>query len=288
MKYLLPVLSALLLSCGGMAQAQEPASEAAKIEKDAQSINPGIVSYTVSSGYQKGPNALEVLLPDNFSRDKKYAVIYVLPVNTGTKGNWGSGIVEMQKANLQNTYGVIVVAPAFDTEPWYGDNPAAPKVRQSAYVLDVVIPFIDREYPTVAEGKGRMVLGFSKSGLGAMSLFLRNLEIFGKVAVFDAATGPDSQEIFKTWGFAESYGSRENFDKYDPMLLLGKAAPKLKGGPRRIVMMAGGPGSRLGVDMMQTRMRDGGIPFVYVLGSNMGHSWNTGWLPLAVAALMSL
>jgi S-formylglutathione hydrolase FrmB len=276
-------LCGIFLLLGG---ARAQAESTAKIEKDAQSINAGIASYTVSSAYQKGPNALEVLLPDNFSRDKKYPVIYVLPVNTGTKGNWGSGIVEMQKANLHNIYNVICVAPAVDSEPWYGDNPDNPKVRQSAYVLDVVIPFIDREYPTIAEAKGRMVLGFSKSGLGAMSLFLRNLETFGKVAVFDAATGPASQEIFKTWGFAESYGTRENFDNYDPLLLLEKAAPILKGGSRRIVMMAGGPGSRLGVDMMVTHMQDGNIPFVYILGSNMGHSWNTGWLPIAAGALM--
>ena len=66
--------------------------------------------YTVICGYQKGPNEVEVLLPDDYSAAKRYRW-YMLPVNTGTNGPWGSSIVEAKKANLQNQYQFIFVAP---------------------------------------------------------------------------------------------------------------------------------------------------------------------------------
>jgi hypothetical protein len=34
----------------------------------------GVWQYTVSSPYQKGPNAVEVLLPDDFQKSRKYRV----------------------------------------------------------------------------------------------------------------------------------------------------------------------------------------------------------------------
>ena len=32
------------------------------------------------------------------------------------------------------------------------------------YLQDVVVPYVDRTYPTIAEARGRMLLGFSKTG----------------------------------------------------------------------------------------------------------------------------
>ncbi len=106
------------------------------ITKDRRSVNSGILSYTVVCDYQKGPNELEVLLPDDYSAAKHYRVVYMLPVNTGTNGPWGSSIVEAKKANLQNEYQMIFVAPAYDTMPWFGNNPNRPEIRQDAYMLE--------------------------------------------------------------------------------------------------------------------------------------------------------
>ena len=156
---------------GAPADTDPSMSVETRITPDAQSVNPGIRSYTVISAYQKSPNKLEVLLPDTYASDKKYPVVYLLPVNTGTSGQWGSGIVEAKKANLQNAFGLIFVAPAYDTQPWFGDNPIRPDIRQDSYLLDVVLPFIDKEFSTVPGARGRMLVGFSKSGWARGSFF---------------------------------------------------------------------------------------------------------------------
>ena len=257
-----------------------------QITPDAQSVNSGIRSYTVVSEYQKGPNALEVLLPDDYTPSKKYPVVYLLPVNTGTSGQWGSGIVEARKANLQNAFGLIFVAPAYDTQPWFGDNPARPEVRQNAYLLEVVLPFIDKEFSTVAGARGRMLIGFSKSGLGAWQLFLMHLDLFDQVAIFDSYQGQPTQEQWNTWGFLDTYGTRENFDAYDPPKLLDQQKQALQKSPRRITLIGGGPGVRVGVDWYRTKLEDYKIPHVYIHGTYMQHNWYSGWLPLAVASMV--
>jgi S-formylglutathione hydrolase FrmB len=255
------------------------------IEKDPQPPNPGIPCWIVASDYQNGPTKLEVLAPDKLEPGRKYPVVIMLPVNTGTWGNWGSSIVEAKKLNLHNAFQAILVAPAFDTEPWGGDHPTNPKVRQQSYVLDAVLPFVQKEFP--ADPAQTHLIGFSKSGLGALSLFLRNPDKFAKVAVFDPFGRVDSQQIFNTWGLTASYGPRDNFDKFDPFLLVPQKKDQLKQG-RRVTLIAGGPGTRRGVDNLRDLLADNGCSFTYVLISDAGHDWRTGWLPVAFTSLLPL
>lgn len=283
------VVLTLLIACGA-ASAAAPTTALSPppgvtFEKTAG--EPGLVTYTVTSPYQRGPNAVEVLLPDAFdpSGATRYRVVYVLPVNTGTGGRWGHALLEIKRLNLHNRYAAIFVMPAYDTEPWFGDHPIDPTVRQQAYLTDAVIPLIDRTYPT-ADAAGRFLIGFSKSGWGGLSLFLRNPTLFEQVAVFDPFGGPMTDEMFTKWGIAASYGTRENLDRFDPHVLIERRGKEL-GPKRRIVLMAGGPGSRIGVDVLHAKLRDAKVPYTYVLGSDMAHDWTSGWLPLAVAGILS-
>jgi len=265
-----------------------------KIEKDVQPVTPGTVCYTVTSDYQTGPNKLEVLLPDKMEAGKKYPVLYTLPVNVGTSGNWGSAIVELQKLDVPNRYGVIVVAPAYDTEPWFGDMPkpadaSKPWIRQQAYITDVIIPFMDKEFPTRAERDGRYLITFSKAGFGAFGLLLRNPDLFAKAAVYDCADPVPATEIFNTWGMIASYGTLANFDENFNIIRLlrtDKVIKALQGGDRRIVLMAGSL-QYGGVNLINQTLQDSKIPYEFIVFPGMGHSWNAGWLSMGVHALLS-
>jgi S-formylglutathione hydrolase FrmB len=275
----------LILLLASTALAQTPTTRPTRITPDAQSVHPGIRSYTVDCDYQKGPNELEVLLPDDYTPTKHYPVVYLLPVNVSPDGQWGSSVVEARKNDLQNRFETIFVAPAYDTVPWFGDNPLHPDTRQNSYLTDVVIPFIDHEFSTRTDADGRFLVGFSKSGLGAWSLFLMHLNLFGRIAIFDSYQGQPTQKQWNTWGFAETYGTRDNFDRYDPLILLDQHKTELAAQPCRITILAGGPGSRVGVDMYHSKLQDFKIPYVYVQAANMPHTWTSGWLPMAIAAL---
>jgi len=264
-----------------------------KIEKDATPVTPGTISYTVTSDYQQGPNKLEVLLPDKLEPGKKYPVLYTLPVNVGTSGNWGSAIVELKKLDVQNRYGVIVVAPAYDIDPWFGDtpkpeDPSKPWIRQQGYVLDVVIPFLDKEFPTLAEKSGRYLIGFSKSGFGAFGLILRNPGVFAKAAVYDCADPTPPEKIFLTWGMTLSYGPLANFDRNFNIVRLLKTEEVVKpllGESRRITLMAGNLHYG-GVEAIHQALQDSKIPYTYVVFPGMGHAWSAGWLGMAANSIL--
>ncbi len=257
---------------------------ATAIIPDPQGARPGTLRFRATGPHQKGPNAIEVLVPDGMDPARRYPVVYLLPVNTGTDGPWGSGVAEAMRCGLHNRHRAIFVGPAFDTVPWYGDNPDRPEVCQATHLTRAVIPFIDREFPTLPGPEGRFVAGFSKSGLGALSLFLQHPELFGSVAAFDPAFAPTPAN-FNRWGVADSYGSRSNFERADPMVLLGRHRGRLRGGRRRIVLLCGGPGVRVGAERYRARLAELGIPFLYMLGSNMPHTWTSGWLSLAISGL---
>jgi hypothetical protein len=105
------------------------------------------------------------------------------------------------------------------------------------------------------------------------------------VAIFDSFQGQPSQLQWNAWGFRDTYGTRDNFDKYDPLNLLSEEKEVLQKCPRRITILGGGPGSRVGVDFYHTKLQDFKIPYIYIQGSSMQHNWYSGWLPLAVAGM---
>ena len=260
-----------------------PAERAAVVREEA-GAPPGVRWFEVEAPHQQGPNRVEVLVPDGVEAGRRWPVVYLLPVNTGVGGPWGSAIEEAIRDDLANRHGAIFVAPSYDTIPWYGDHPTRPEVRQSAYLTDVVVPLVDRTFPTVADAAGRAVVGFSKSGLGALSLFIRRPDLFGAVAAFDPAIAPNARD-FAAWGVAESHGTRENFDRFDPFPLLGRLRWRRRGPARRVVLLSGGPGPRIGAERYRRRLDELKVPFVAIHAPDMAHTWTSGWLPLAVAAL---
>ena len=182
----------------------------------------GITTYTLSSDYQRGPNALVVATPRDMDAAKQYPVVYTLPVGAGPleeRHDWGWSVAEVTGAgfsqaphgNLADQYGAIFVFPVFDTLPWYGDNPQDTQIRQESYLLHAVIPFIEQHYPVIAAPRGRLLLGFSKSGFGAISLLLRQLDLFGRAAAWDA---PLMMETPERWGASAVFPTPESFAPY--------------------------------------------------------------------------
>ena len=120
--------------------------------------------HTVESSFQAGATKISVLLP-NALRGRTKVSRVVCPSRRGRR--WralGSAIDEVKRFDLHNAHRLICVYPTFSQVPWYGDHPTDPRIRQESYFLKVVVPFVDREYPASSEPRGRLLVGFSKSG----------------------------------------------------------------------------------------------------------------------------
>jgi len=274
-----------VIALGGLLTALSVASPACADEARvslAVQDKEGILVHTVVSEYQSAKTKIRVLLPKSLEKGKRYPVLYVLPVESADGVQWGDGMLEVKKADIQNRYGVICVQPTFSQVPWYADHPTDAKIRQETYFLEVVVPFIDRAYPTLAKQEGRLLVGFSKSGWGAFSLLLRHPALFGKAVAWDAPLmmqRPDKN----LHPMADIFGTQENFEKYRISTLLEKQAATLSE-PFRLIHF-GYANFREQHQSAHKLMEELKIPHQYRDGPKREHSWGSGWLPDAVQML---
>lgn len=259
------------------ARAEEVAADVSAVKSGGD----GILIHEVKSPYQAGTTQIRVLLPDPLDKTKHYPVVYVLPVEAGNEARYGDGLTEVKKNDLPNRYKAVFIAPTFSQLPWYADHPSDPEVRQESYLLSVVLPYVEKNYPVRNDAGGRLLMGFSKSGWGAFSLLLRHPELFGKAAAWDA---PLMMAWPSKYGSVPIFGTKENFEQYQISALLNKRAGDL-GKDKRLIMMGYG-NFRGETDAAHALMDQLNISHEFVAGAQRKHEWGSGWVPEAVKLLL--
>jgi len=272
----------VLLAAVGLVPLPSPSRILAGTVIDGPVERDGLLVYTVTSALQEGPCAVQVLRPDAVDPEKRYPVLYVLPVAPGIHGRWGSGIVEARRTNVHNRFGLICVAPALSDWPWYADHPTDPAKQQERYLLEVVLPLVEGRHPALRQPRGRLLVGFSKSGWGAWSLLLRHPDVFGRAAAWDAPLMEQTPERFE---MASVFGTQEHFERYRITDLLQRRADLLRTGPPRLVLTGHGNfGAH--AERMHRRLEAMRIPHRYENRTRRQHDWHSGWFAETVRHLI--
>jgi hypothetical protein len=240
----------------------------------------GSLVHTLKSPFQPEPMDIRVLLPDDVEDDRQYPVVYVLPVEPHGGDEFGDGLWEVEQHDLHNGYEAIFVAPSFSQWPWYADHPTDPAVRQESHFLKVVVPFVEADHPAVTVPEGRLLLGFSKSGWGAWSMFLRHPDTFGRAAAWDA---PLMLDQLDTEDAADVFGTQKNFERYRVPDLLRSNAGMLRGEER--LVLTGYGDYREQHQQVHALLKELNVPHVYRDGPKRTHDWHSGWVPEAVELL---
>ena len=215
----------------------------------------------------------------------RYPVLYLLPVNDGVIGPWGSGIIEAKRNDIANRFNTICVSPEYDYTPWYGDHPTDPTLAQESYLIKAVIPMIEARFPVIKGPQGRILLGFSKSGFGAISIALRHLDIIGKAVAWDAPLTMKSyfqneEEMVRV------FQTGENFDNYCIPTLIERQCGVLQNcSPRFFLLSNANPTDSI-TDLHEL-LKEKDIPHRYAVDAKRKHTWTSGWLPVAVNLLFS-
>ena len=248
----------------------------------------GIISYEMNSLYQGGTIQIKVLTPKSFKKDKKYKVLYALPVSPENLDKWWiNGLRVLSKHAIPDQYDVICVYPMFLRAPWYVDNPNNEKIKQESFILKEVIPFIDEQFNTIKSSQGRFLLGFSRSGFGALSLLVRNTNIFGGAAVWDGTLVFDS---LKNWqaGVEEIFGTQENLRTYYLPAAIQKNSNQLRQSSPRIVLMGYAyPNTKQQTEIIHQIFINERIGHIFDISVKRKHAWNSGWVPKAIEYLFS-
>jgi hypothetical protein len=246
----------------------------------AETEDTDLTVHLLRSEYQSDETRISVLLPNGGDDTRPYRSLYVLPVEARDGQRWGSPLEEVKKHDLHNLHRLACVFPTFSDLPWYADHSSDPAIRQESYLLEVVIPWVEENFPVMAERDGRLLVGFSKSGWGAYSLLLRHPDVFGRAAAWDA---PLAEDRPLRYGMGPIFGGQENFERYRILGLLEKRADSLQGSPR--LVLTGYDNFRTHHLTAHGRMDELGISHVWRDGPKRKHHWNSGWLAEAVELL---
>jgi S-formylglutathione hydrolase FrmB len=225
---------------------------------------------------------LRLLAPKDSPADQRLPVIYLLPVEARDESRYGNPLEEIQRSGVADRQAVIFAAPTFWQLPWYADHPTDRTLAQERYLVEDIVPFVERNYPAQAESAGRLLLGFSKSGWGAWSLLLRHPNLFGRAAAWDA---PFQLSKPGPYGSGPIFGTPENFARYDVKRLL--ARPEQSLGPDKRLILLGYDAFRSDHVALHAQLEQLRIAHEYRDGPRRAHHWHSGWVAEAVELLLA-
>lgn len=257
----------------------------------AESAETGFETHQLKSPFQAQATSLRVLLPDELQPGERCRLLLVLPVHEDGVFRHGDGLLEVRKLNVHNRHRLICAAPAFTAKPWYADHDQNPAQQDESHLLKTVIPFLEANYAVRARRDGRLLIGFSKSGWGAMSLLLRHPQTFHRAAAWDPGvridTGPFDRDYDREQRVRTSFGSDANFEKYRLSTLLKTRGRDLGEEVRLFCFNRPGGLRTDGCERLHQLMVRQKIPHHYVLDIERRHRWDSGWLPQAVELLVT-
>lgn len=245
----------------------------------------GVHSHQVVSPLQAGPTEIRVMMSPGVSSSDKAPVVYLLPVEANRESRYGDPIRELLDKKLAERHRAIYVAPTFAHLPWYANHPHRDDLQQEKYFVEVVVPFIERTYPAITERRGRLLVGFSKSGWGAWTLLLRNPDLFDRAGAFDA---PMMLDRPGKYGSGEIFGDQDNFAKYHVHSLLAERRGDLRtvDPPRLLLIGVGNFASEH--TQIKRRLAELEIPLAAHDPARRPHDWHSGWVADLLDQLLPL
>lgn len=144
---------------------------------------------------------LNIVLPDNYSEDKKYPILYVLH---GFFGNEGTMLVEensfipeilgnMYDAGLAKeviaVYPNIYVNADANLAPGFTLESLVPYDRIIAEIIQSIEPFMKANYSVLDGRENRAILGFSFGAREALNIGIMRSDLFANICAVSPAPG---------------------------------------------------------------------------------------------------
>ena len=242
-------------------------------------------TYSIESPYINGPCRVRVLKPDKVSN----RLLFVLPVTPwpGFEDKWqrhGDGLTEIMKLDLHNQYGYTVIAPDFPEHmPWYVDHESDEKRHHESYMMKVLVPFVD-DLLDIKEPV-RDLVGFSKSGFGALRLLLEYPETFHACSIWDPGAITRSYDAEAVGSLSDATGNEAHFEQCKIQQSIQKQQGHFRNEKRIAISGYSNTKFHNNLNVLHETLNLAGIPHSYDDSVTVEHHWFTGWLAGALGKL---
>jgi hypothetical protein len=237
-----------------------------------------------TSGEQ--PFAVRVLTPEHPSTNLPHTFLYALPVQAGlAQPTWGSGLNELQKLDVEDQYNATIIEPIFPTDPWYADNVTDPTMNYETFMANILPAWVDSHFSTSGGAEDNLLIGFSKSGYGAVDLELKHPSVFSAVAAWDF---PADDATYTDFGANGNYGTEANFQ--DNYRLTGSFLDTWKAPftTQDRIWISGYSAFPTDISDFDSLLTSHGVLHTLAPQTFDTHSWSGGWLASAVSGLYGL
>ena len=175
-----------------------------------------------------------IYLPPNYKADsnKRYPVIYNLHGNGGTEWDRGQECTVLHEGILAGKWPpMIMVFPNGGKTTFYKDSYDGKLPIETMFIKEL-IPYIDKNYRTIARQEGRAIEGFSMGGRGSTRLVMKYPNMFcslfcqaGNVPHTAAGYAPDSPDTYPNYYLGPD---KQAYIENDAFLLLAKNLKAIK------------------------------------------------------------
>ncbi|MEP6538933.1 MAG: alpha/beta hydrolase-fold protein, partial [Bryobacteraceae bacterium] len=239
-RFLLAFAASALLIC----------AETKPLEFDIKWVNPpaktprGVTHKTLMAKAMGVEVGFNIYLPPNYANStESYPVLYWLH-GAGSDENAGLPIAEMLDKAIQagQMQPVIMVIPNGGKKSEYRDWEPQ-NVKPESFLIRDLIPYIDANYRTIKERRGRWIEGMSMGGNGSLKTALKFPDLFSSVVAYAGSYRPLPKDGFLYPGIVPD--SRRWIEQlanwytpdHDPFVLAEKNRFRLDG--MRIRLVAG-------------------------------------------------
>ena len=233
------------------------------------------------------PFAVRVLTPARPSPDYPHSFLFALPVETGViQPNYGRGLDELEKLGVGDRYNTTIIEPIFPKDSWYADNPKDPTMDYETFVASTLTRWAHSNLSTTRAEKN-FLIGFSKSGYGAMDLLLKYPDTFDAAAAFDFPAKMTSYDAYGA-SSSEDYGTQANFQEMYELNASFIDKRKAPFTARNRIVILEGPAFEGEMADFDALLTSQGVAHTFAPHTQNTHTWYGGWLPGAVAGLFAL
>src|SRR5262245_65091521 len=246
----------------------------------------GVQLYSVTwdtLGYH--PFAVRVLAPDHPSTDYAHSFLYALPVEGGlAQSTWGSGLDELRQLGVENQYDATIIEPIFPIDPWYADNPLDATIDFETFMATLLPAWVNSNFATSGT-EDDLLIGFSKSGYGALDLLIKHPDVFDAVAAWDF---PADMAAYTDYGASANYGIDTNFQNNYRLTGTFIDTWKAPFNTEDRILISEGSVFATQVADFDALLTSYGVEHTLLTQTSDAHNWSGGWLSDAVSGLYGL